>query len=277
MLLSQGRENISPVPSNSPALQLVSEIFESLKVKNVKVDQKKEGDPTEPEERALTKASSMEGGPNSQDNFENFKSRLRKVSKSLDGGNEAVTSTAPTADLKSIPLAAPVVEGDENGEHNGKEKRSSTGSITSLKKMWEGQQQQQQQQQQARVETNSKQQQPKNPNSTKESEGLSSRHKPVNDFVKLKTNSPEKSSEERKKDDKLSKSKKSVEGGEKHSTNSKTDGTKVTRVKRVWPPVPSSAENDHKPAIPSKPMTAKKTNPIYATPSQRQDYSSRSK
>ncbi|ODM98439.1 Tyrosine-protein kinase Abl [Orchesella cincta] len=271
---NEGRENISPVPSNSPALQLVSEIFESLKVKNVKMEQKKDHESLgqDVDDRSLTKASSLEVGPQSHENFENFKARLRKVSKSLDGGNEGPPAAAPTSlvDTKMTgpSAAAPVPESDENGEQNGKEKRSSTGSITSLKKIWEGQQQ-----------SNAKQQhQPKN--STKEisTDGLSSRKSITDSTVKGKT-SPEKIPEERKKDviseKPLHQPKRSaVEVEEKSSTNSKTEGTKVTRVKRVWPPLHSSTEND-KPAIPSKPMATKKTNPIYATPSQRQDYSSR--
>jgi len=293
-------------------LQLVSEIFESLKVKNVKLDQqRKDHEPSagqgDLDERALTKASSLEVGPQSHENFENFKARLRKVSKSLDGGNEgppqAPTSLLVDSKMTGGPVvtAAPLPETDENGEQNGKEKRSSTGSITSLKKIWEGQQQQQQQG--LRVDSNVKQQQPppsqqqqqqQPKNSTKEilTDGLSSR-KSIADpaVIKGKNNnaatSPEKI-EERSKKDVLVVNEKVIqhhhqpkrtttEVEEKSTTtNSKTEGTKVTRVKRVWPPLHSSADND-KPAIPSKPMAAKKTNPIYATPSQRQDYSSRSK
>lgn len=275
------------IPSNSPALQLVSEIFESLKVKNVHHQQQQKNSNNEyiadnnddmRSSLPLTKATSLDVGPQQpHENIENFKSRLRKVSKSLDGGNAIESNSTPPP-----PIPQSVSEAEEQQtEQNGKEKRSSTGSITSLKKMWEGQQQQGAK----GSATEPPKQQPKNSTKDNINDGLSSKNKPASATgviadSKSKSSSTDKSSTvDKEKPLQHSKNKTDREVDDKQSANStKTDGSKVTRVKRVWPPVPSSENDHHKPAIPSKPITAKKpANPIYATPSQRQDYSSRSK
>lgn len=373
-----GRENVSPVPQNSPALQLVSEIFESLKVKNVKVPNEGVGEGLRVEEdsrhcSSMTKAQSMEG-TGREEHFESFKSRLRKVSKSLDaGGGEREEMQQQQQPPSRLPPPPPHVtgaggvggvgigEGEENGEQNGKEKRSSTGSITSLKKMWEGggrptggaggneklpknsaSDKQQQQQMTKEISNDGLISSRLNAKTTSSSSNSNSRQHAAGLSSGSSSLSPDKSgassggngngngnnststtstSTNTNNNEKSTKDKSSGADNKYSSITTTTGGTKTDattqnkqatagRVKRVWPPVPSSQapasaviaagdtgdqnamatnqQNHHqvtstilnnsssKPAIPSKPLTAKKTNPIYATPSQRQDYSSRS-
>ncbi|CAG7724096.1 unnamed protein product [Allacma fusca] len=154
-LRTEAKENRTSPPPNSPALQLVSEIFESLKVKNVKGDGKKESSeaakqnlpsptlsiPGHP--KIFSRSGPMETQTQPVENFESLKSRLRKVSKSADSENEKSPvhgNTSNNCEVNAKKPVGTVVESDdnENNENTTKEKRSSTGSITSLKRMWEG-------------------------------------------------------------------------------------------------------------------------------------------
>ena len=182
-LSSSSMENLGPI--NPPSVNLVSELFENLRLKagkkpgstsetqtdhssqEVKAPQ---GDmapprPTHPAPpRATTaphsgskkvdlKAANNPAADPSQENSPavqhgdaagpkfDFKSRLRKV------GNDKPAEVEPSPALKST---APAVENKsaENSDDVDEMKRKSSGSINSLKRMWERDQQLQQQQQQ---------------------------------------------------------------------------------------------------------------------------------
>jgi hypothetical protein len=246
---------------------LVSEIFESLKVKNVKSDQKKDfegrGDQNQREHVEKSKPRFAESSQSSQnntlENFEALKSRLRKVSKSAEGNIEGSDANeSPTKEAASTEI-------DNCAEYNGKEKRSSTGSITNLKRMWESQRNVQQ-------ETGGM----KSPKSiTKESSESNVSNRVIVEKPIVKSENPSLKSETDKIKGVLDHPEEKTEIKTKFPVPKQKTENKPVKVKRVWPPPGPSLEND-KPAIPTKPLMTKKTNPIYATPSQRVDHSSRS-
>jgi len=267
-----------PTSNVTPALQLVSEIFESLKVKNVKNDSKKDNEVGNEKGNYMEKnkkTQSMEVQPQTPvaENFEALKSRLKKVSKSVDEKDGEIIN-----DQNNIkrPTNFDQEEPGVSSELNGKEKRSSTGSITNLKRMWESQ---------------------KNvseavtPTGFKPPKSIAKEAGDVNYVVAGGRGSVRSSSDSFGRQEKVSpKSETELENRMKpeekranHDVNpksnvgnSKTDKNKPVKIKRVWPPQSLTNETD-KPAVPTKPFVSKKTNPIYATPSQRVDHSSRGK
>lgn len=262
-------EKSSSLSSNSPALQLVSEIFESLKVKNVKSDHKKDIDGslerTQNSDKTVNKSQPVDPQTPLTENFESLKSRLRKVSKSVEDNIECSDYREPETVRRSGDPGAEVEEGTEQ---NGKEKRSSTGSITNLKRMWEGQR---------NVPDTSGFKPPKNNNTKEHSENVNTR-------VTHDSGKPTKSEKPSPKAETERKTETAVEDQQQTNPETKskpavpipkTDKNKPIKVKRVWPPPSLSAPDHDKPAVPTKPMVSKKVNPIYATPSQRVDHSSR--
>jgi hypothetical protein len=258
--------------SNSPALQLVSEIFESLKVKNVKNDSRRDNDsslerPVVTERNKKSHSLEAHSQAPTSENFEVLKSRLKKVSKSVDEPKENVDNGSEQDGKRTSGAHDPEELG---AEQNGKEKRSSTGSITNLKRLWESQ---------------------RNVSET----GTTSGYKPPKNITKETGDSASsgrgavRTSDSPGRQDKVSpKSETEIEDrlklDEKRAIhdktpksnvgNPKTDKNKPVKIKRVWPPQSLSNDTD-KPAVPTKPFVSKKTNPIYATPSQRVDHSSR--
>jgi len=250
------------------------------------------------------------------ENFETLKSRLRKVPRSGEGGSDKSPLHLPQ--LPDTNHA----RGDENeGDSSNptdpspeeiKEKRSSTGSITNLKRMWEGARGNgNNQTAESPPEGTTKAQQlskgvkdrappppsdsTPTPNSNNNTNGNGATERkgsapsifssPLNSSKEL-CRTPSKTPKFLGMDNgnlpkagkQFTKSQESLNsepsppilrstGAEIESSAQKTEAAKV-KAKRVWPPPLSSATDAPKPVVPVKP-SMRKTNPIYATPSQR--------
>lgn len=217
------------------------------------------------------------------ESLENFKCRLRKVTKPCDSNNcdKSPNSICHGTDEK-------VTESASN-EHS-KEKRSSTGSINSLKRIWEGQVN-------FVMEKDTKSTTGELRNKKSDSSYMSSSANipltlgdngenassgATSDLVTFDSSEPTKvgsllSKEVRdcsithtalNTDSRLSD--KTAVDKIHQSVENKTESCKNLnsgKVKRVWPPATTDCD---KPAVPLKP-SLRKVNPIYAIPSQREN------
>lgn len=212
------------------------------------------------------------------EDFESLKSRLRKVSKSV----EDCIESSDIQDNNSLSKTSPTAETENCAEHNGKEKRSSTGSITNLKRLWESQRNVQE------AGVKSPKSITKEPSESPSANNLMSNRVPTekalvnkSEHKSLKATATSENTATSVKDHATpsssdNKPNKGTNLNKSIFPNPKTEN-KPVKVKRVWPPPGSSSTDHDKPAIPIKPFVSKKTNPIYATPSQRVDHSNRSK
>jgi hypothetical protein len=246
------------------------------------------------------------------ENLEILKSRLKKTSKLEVGvGNNEKSLLHPRF---QVPSQKSVVDSDnelEDLEVTAKEKRSSTGSITSLKKMWEDQKPT------TKVETTCTSKSVGTPKTLIKAEKVevqetsqstahldnangifkqerrygktsSSRIKDVgkeisplpralsqdNGKVGLSPLGIEKSQDE------TNGTSQSLSVDRQSNLEQKTESSTVNKlltakVRRVWPPLSSTTDITDKPLVPVKPCVRK--NPIYATPSQRLESSSKDK
>ena len=310
------KENTQSSPTSSPALQLVSEIFESLKVKNVKGtgDASKEGPNSSSQSKGMNRSTSQDSQAPPVENFETLKSRLRKVPRSAESGSEKSPLHLPQ--LPDSNHSRDENEGESSNPTDPspedlKEKRSSTGSITNLKRMWEGQRgngnvpnptaetsegttKVTQQSKSVKEKTQPSDSSPfTNSNYNTNGNGSTERKGSSPSILSHQLNSTKELCRTPTKETKFqgmdngnfpkpgkqfTKSQESLNsepsptnhwgaGGDKESAAQKTDTSKV-KSKRVWPP-PMSATDGPKPIVPVKP-SMRKTNPIYATPSQTQ-------
>jgi len=286
-------EQKSLAPDNSPALQLVSEIFESLKVKSVKTDFVKESNSTSGlsglqsnsqyvassnDIAAATKSLPTSNSSQNVENIENMKSRLRKVSKSMDNANDSpIHGVNDTSPEKNMEESDENMKNNNSNSGNSKEKRSSTGSITSLKKLWEGGRSNSmvvpasKGSKSAAKDTNSNTSAHQDDSAIGVHNSSSSKSSTKKEASFSSYNPTHSNGNRESKDLHISESqrrKSSWESNTNSITTVKTEASKLptTKVKRVWPP--TAATETDKPTVPVKPFVMKKGNPIYATPTQ---------